>query len=195
MQREVQCKECEGTGSSVPGCKLCKGHRSIEIKHAHAGGWKNSDLTGLDYGDGYCDCPRCDAVSCMFCEGDCIVEPIVNTQQEMRVLVYGLGGRIPPVFRTDFRGKFAPDDDMHLLSRSAVAACREKGLVSWFVSVFGDEVYLTPEGEVAARDAWKEYRKLCRRAIAAERDYRARIAALGTRTRGREAEGTSLETR
>lgn len=183
---EVTCAECKGTGSTVPDCELCNGHRSVKAKRAYAFGWKKSDLPEIEH-DGYCECPACydEATTCMFCYGDGRTDPIVHQQQRMRVLIQARHGFIPFVFRHDHRGFFIRDKEMYLLSNSAAAALQADGLLHWFCIVFGDELSLTPKGEDAAKAAWREYRALCRTWIASERTKRALIAAY----RAQQAEG------
>lgn len=175
---EVTCAECKGTGSTVPDCELCKGYRSVKAKHAYAKGWKKEDLPEIE-DDGYCDCPQCydEASLCMFCYGDGTTDPIVNEQQRMRVLIQAKHRFIPLVFRHDYRGFFIRDSEMYLLSSTAASALRKEGMLHWYCSVFGDELYLTPKGEEAAKSAWREYRALCKRWVASERTKRALIAA------------------
>lgn len=182
---EVECTACKGTGSSHPDCKLCRGYRTVKAKRAYAFRWKKADLVDLD-DDGYCECPSCgdDATTCMFCYGDGTTDPIIHEQQRMRVLIQAKHGFIPLVFRHDYRGFFIRDENMYLLSNEAAGALREDGMLRWYCSVFGDELYLTPKGKEAAKEAWREYRALCRRWVASERckarlieAYRAQKAA------------------
>jgi hypothetical protein len=166
-----------GTGSSVPDCSLCKGYRSINVKTAYAKGWKKSDLTDIE-DDGFCECPQCydDAATCMFCYGEGDVSQFIKDQQRNRVLITARGGyrgRIPPCFRHGYNdGRIEIDREIYLLSKEHTRALRDDGLINWFCSVFGDEIYLTPKGEEEARKAWREYRDLCRKWLTHERERR-----------------------
>ena len=175
----VKCQECNGTGSSKPDCWMCHGQRTVTLKKAYRHGYRKADLPGLE-DDDYCDCPACyeEASTCMFCYGDGDIDPFVQEQQKNRVLMAALGRFIPPVFYTDYRGQFVVDDDIDLLSREAAAQCREDGLIHWFCSIFGDEISLTIKGDEAAKTAWREYRQLCRRWVAAERSRRSQLQSL-----------------
>lgn len=178
VMTEVQCVECKGTGSSEPDCPLCEGYRTVKAKRAYAFGWKKRDLPDLE-DDGYSECPQCydTARTCMFCYGDGTTDPVIHEQQRMRVLIQAKHGFIPLVFRTDYRGHFIRDEQMYLLSSAAAASLRKEGMLHWYCSVFGDELYLTPNGEEEAAKAWKEYRALCKRWVASERERRAQVAA------------------
>lgn len=187
---EVICTECKGTGSTRPDCDLCEGYRSVLARRAYAKGWKKHELPEIEY-DGYCECPQCydEATSCMFCYGDGTTSPEIEAQQRMRVLVQARHGFIPLIFRTDYRGNFIRDEAMYLLSSRAAADAREEGLLHWYCSVFGDELHLTPKGRDAAKDAWREYRALCRKWIAAERERRSQLAAYRAASGRRAIEG------
>lgn len=148
---KVECVECNGTGAKEPDCWVCKGQRSIHIKRAYLLGYKKGDLEGLDGSDDYCDCPRyeCHGDSCDFCEGDGKVTAIEAKQQAWRVLYFAARDEIPPLFSLDHRGRIFAQDK--LLSLTAARRCRDRGLISWFCSFFGDEISLTEKGERVAR--------------------------------------------
>lgn len=172
----IECFECKGTGSSVPDCDLCGGYRTVKAKRAYAKGWKKADLEVED--DGYCDCPACydEARTCMFCAGDGTVSQLVKDQQRNRVLLTAKAsrsGKITPCFDLGYRdGRLEVSDDIYLLSNVHARELRDQGLISWWTSVFGDEIYLTAEGEAAAKLAHREYRALCRQWLAHERERR-----------------------
>lgn len=137
--------ECRGTGAEDPDCWLCKGDLTIKIEEAQSEGYSLDDLQGLA-DDEYCDCPVCERATCDFCEGDGRVWPEVNEQQERRVLLMALnGGEIPSLIYQSFDGPPVIDRDA-LLSKEAAARCREKDEITWFCSVFGDEIGLTKKG-------------------------------------------------
>lgn len=173
----IKCFECDGTGSSVPDCELCKGDRTVKAKRAYALGWKKSDLGDIEE-DGYCECPQCyyEARTCMFCYGDGRVSQLIKDQQRDRVLIAarnGYRGEIPLCFTHGYRdSRIEVDSEIYLLSHAHTRELRDAGLINWFCSVFGDEIYLTPEGEEEAKVAWRRYRILCRQWLRDERQRR-----------------------
>lgn len=184
----ANCIECKGTGSTEPDCELCNGYRSVSAKRAYAKGWKKIELPEVEH-DGYCECPLCydTASTCMFCYGDGVAISGVEEQQRMRVLICALWKFIPPVFYVDHYGEFIVDRDMDLLSSRAGGELHRENLISWWKSIFGDEIYITPKGIPEAKAAWREYRALCKRWIVAERNRSERIAALRAAKLGQEA--------
>lgn len=144
--RITKCAECRGTGAEEPDCELCRGGMFVSIRKAIRHGWRREDLE--DAGEGDCLCPQCDGDLCDQCMGDGTVGLGVNEQQETRVLIFGLVGSIPPVRWRDPYGRAREHDA--LLVSSAGRAVRDKGWISWFTSIFGDEVRLTPAGKVEA---------------------------------------------
>jgi hypothetical protein len=146
----VVCGDCEGSGAHRSDCWLCKGRRYIRAKLAYRHRYRKEDLDDIE-DDGYCRCPACGGDTCVWCNGDGEVAADIEAQQETRVLVYGLTQRIPPLrVRQYWRGGRVALDDA-LLSTHAARACRDKGWINWFCSVFGDEIYLTPLGEAEAK--------------------------------------------
>jgi len=173
---DVRCFECKGTGSSVPDCYLCEGYRSVKAKRAYALGWKKTDLIDLQE-DGFAECPSCydEARSCIFCYGDGKVDSFINEQQRNRVLIAAAHNRSdPPVcFRFERNtSRLEVDPQINLLSGAHARELKREQMITWYCSVFGDEIYLTPQGENAARAAWKEYRSLRRKWVLDERERR-----------------------
>lgn len=153
----INCPECDGTGAYAPSCWLCEGTRDVKIERAIAEGYDIDDLEVYD--DGYCRCPayECRGDSCDLCEGDGKVDPRVPEDEITRVLVFGLADFIPPRRYRLHNGRTVDHDE--LLARFAAAECRERGWLHWFVSVFGDELSLTPEGEAEAGRRYPDWVK------------------------------------
>lgn len=162
MQRGyVACEECNGTGAEVPDCTLCRGMRTIHANRAYAAGYKRDDLEDYDQWDRFCLCPRCDGDVCGQCQGDGSIERIVAKQEFDRLLIFAKTQRLPPLLRKKRRGRMYIEYSA-LLSRSAAVRAREKHLIHWFCSVFGDEISLTPKGKIEAERA---VARQCKRAI------------------------------
>jgi hypothetical protein len=165
---QVKCFECEGTGSTVPDCRLCNGQRSVRLKRAYALGWKKSDLP--DGGDGtYCECPECydDAGPCAFCYGDGYTEPFIESQQRARILIMAkYNEKMPVCFRRDRLGRLTVDKNINLLSMSVALKMRDEGLVEFFGSnFFGHSLAMNAVAKQAAMEAEFLYRDLCRQFV------------------------------
>lgn len=158
---DCTCPECEGTGAYKPDCWLCEGQMIIKIETALAQGYSESDLE--EAYDGYCSCPsyECRGDSCELCEGDGKITVQEREDEITRVLMYGLTKSIPPRITRNHYGRPCESDE--LLSSFAGGVCRERGWISWFCSILGDEVSLTPAGELEAQSrawAWARRRDL-----------------------------------
>lgn len=145
---KITCPECDGTGSRCPDCWLCDGKRTIKVSHALAEGYAMSDLQNV-YED-ECDCPTddCRGDCCELCDGFGEITERQRDDEITRVLVFGVTRDIPPRLTRSHYGRVWESDE--LLSSFAGGECRAKGWISWYVSVFGDEVNLTPSGEAEA---------------------------------------------
>jgi hypothetical protein len=154
MAREgyITCEECSGTGSTEPDCKVCKGYRSIKVRTAYAHGYRKADLADVE-SDGFCECPACDGDMCDMCEGSGEVQAIEAEQQLRRVLIQAKEGRIPPLISLSWRGQVHFGDN--LLSMEAARRAKRDGLITWWCSVFGDELRLTSAGERAYSDLYR----------------------------------------
>lgn len=152
MKHHVRCEDCRGTGHEDYDCWVCGGYGSAHWRRLIRYGTKKADL--LDMGDdGYAECPRCQGGLCWICKGDGFLDVYVADQARDRVLICALTGDIPPVaHREPWRRRIRLDDDTKL-SRHAADACRKAGLINWYCSFLGDEIYLTPAGEDAAHIA------------------------------------------
>lgn len=142
----VLCEECNGTGSTVPDCWMCDGYRSVKVHAAYARGYRKAWLEDIE-SDGFCKCPVCDADMCGLCEGGGEVPALEQEQQFRRVLIAAKEDRVPPLISLDWQGRVRFGDG--LLSRHAARQARKAGLITWYCSVFGDELRLTSAGERA----------------------------------------------
>jgi hypothetical protein len=151
----VKCRECEGTGSTDPDCRACKGHRSIKIKHAYALGYRKIDLEDVDESDGYCECPVCDADTCDFCQGDGSVPRHEQEQQLRRALIFARYQKLPPLCTVDYGGRRRRE--FQLLSAEAAGDIIETGKAfRRNVLAFGDEFYL--HADVDFLPLWRDAR-------------------------------------
>lgn len=152
QEGHVICGECKGTGSTEPDCAVCKGYRSLKVHAAYAHGYRKADLE-IDHFDGFCECPACDADMCEMCEGSGEVLAMEQEQQLRRVLILAKEGRIAPLISLDWRGRIHFGDK--LLSLEAAREAKRRGLITWWCSVFGDDLYLTQAGERAYADLYR----------------------------------------
>lgn len=145
----VRCPDCDGTGSTVPDCEMCHGQRSISRRKANRWGYKVSDIPNYDPGERWCDCPRCydDADDCGLCGGGGGVSPGVLEHEEERVLRFAVENAMPPRVILE-HGRLYIDHEA-LLSISAASRCYQRREITWFRSVFGDEIRATGDGEAA----------------------------------------------
>lgn len=147
----VLCEECNGTGSTEPDCRVCKGYRTVKAHTAYAHGYRKVDLDIES--DGFCDCPACDADMCDMCDGSGEVQALEQEQQLRRVLIQAKEGRMAPLISLDWRGRIHFGDA--LLSMEAARKAKRSGLIEWWCSVFGDELSLTREGERAYANLYR----------------------------------------
>lgn len=166
---DERCRECAGTGSTVPDCRACKGYRSIKLHHAYALGYRKDELEDVDESDGYCECPVCDATTCDMCSGDGSVPAYEQAQQERRCLIFARYQKLPPLCTVDYRGRRRWSYDERL-SAEAAGDLIEAGKAKRLCSVFGDEFYLRTGVEYLP--LWHEAR---RRAKVASAEFRAAL--------------------
>ncbi|MBO6755727.1 MAG: hypothetical protein JJ902_05340 [Roseibium sp.] len=145
----MACPECDGTGAYKPDCWLCEGEMIIPVQKALDEGFAEDDLE--DAYDGYCRCPsyECHGDSCDLCEGEGRVTQRTIDDEITRVLLCAMDGIVPARRYVLASGRISHSDE--LLARFAGVECRKRGWISWFVSIMGDEISLTPDGEVEAR--------------------------------------------
>lgn len=151
MPKLMQCPDCDGTGAKEPDCWLCRGKREVSIRRAMKEGWTRNDLKDSVIDRYWCICPRdeCRGEECHLCEGSGKIEPSTLDVEETRVLICAKTDDIPP--RYSFHaGRWMTLDHRSLLSISAARRCRDKGWITWFCTVFGDELDLTEVGEQEA---------------------------------------------
>jgi hypothetical protein len=140
----VRCPECSGTGAKHPDCRTCRGCRDLKLRRAYALGWKKDDLEIEE--PGWCRCPDCGGDVCGHCMGDGERRADEVRQEVFRVLVFAKTQCVPPIKTRDHRGSLRLDHEAYL-SRTQAARLRERGIINWWSSCFGDEVYLTEYGE------------------------------------------------
>lgn len=146
---QCQCPECNGTGAHKPNCWLCDGDRIIKIEKALSEGYSEEYLE--DAYDGECMCPadECRGDSCELCEGDGVVDRQAVEDEVTRVLLCAQSGTLPPRLHRLPYGRIVMEDA--LLANFAGGVCEDRGWIRWYRSILGDEISLTPAGEIEAK--------------------------------------------
>jgi hypothetical protein len=142
------CPECNGTGAYEPDCWCCDGEMIIPIAKALENGFSEEDLE--DAYDGHCRCPsdECQGDPCDLCGGDGRVAHQTIEDEITRTLLCAKHGHIPARRRRLHYDRVAFDDA--LLARFAGCECKDRGWITWYRSIFGDEISLTASGEAEA---------------------------------------------
>lgn len=158
---QCTCPACHGTGAYKPDCWLCEGEMIIKVEKALAEGYSEADIE--DAHDGECRCPadECRGDSCELCEGSGTITVQQREDEITRVLMYGLTQTIPPRITRNHLGRIYETDD--LLANFAGGVCQERGWIRWYRSILGDDLSLTPAGEIEARH--REWNWLRRRDV------------------------------
>lgn len=141
----IKCLECNGTGAYKPDCYLCEGSMEIPVKLALEEGWNLDELEVYE-GEDICRCPSedCHGDSCQICEGSGEMDGWRTEHEVTRVLITAKSGHIPLRL---YRGYWGSTWNDERLSSFAGELCHERNWITWFRSILGDEISLTPAGE------------------------------------------------